>query len=237
MARRPLDDLDRLRFRVNFNAKALEAGLEELAPRRLTLDRLGHGTTYQGIAQALCDTGRFKGGTAEELEAALTIYHTLSSPNGKVGRRSLVVEQSSEIVQKKIRWIWKNWLPLRKLTMLDGDPDVGKSTLTIDIAARITTGANMPDGSAGLKGDVIFLSEEDDADDTITWRLDAAGADRDRVFDVHATKDADWECPITIPDDLDLLEEEIKRHETKLVIIDVLDEYLAEKVDPTRTRA
>ena len=153
------------------------------------------------------------------------------------GQRTLVVEQSSQIVQKKVLWIWKNWLPLRKLTMLDGDPDVGKSTLTIDIAARITTGANMPDGSPSLIGDVIFLSEEDDADDTITWRLDAAGADRKRVFHVHGTKDADGECPITIPDDLDLLEAEIKQHDTKLVIIDVLDEYLAEKVDSYKNQS
>jgi hypothetical protein len=146
--------------------------------------------------------------------------------------RTLVVEQSSTITKVKIGWAWKDWLPLRKLTMCDGDPDVGKSTLTIDIIARITTGRAMPDGSPGLLGDVILLSEEDDADDTITWRLDAAGADRSRVFHVHGTKDKENdEYPITIPGDLELLEEEIKKHQTVLVVVDVLDEYLDEKVD------
>jgi hypothetical protein len=227
------------RFFANFQLQVLERDLEHLAQDGLSLPEPGKGgADWQELVKAMYLTGHYKYTNADGLMNALLVYReTKWSPNGKGASRSLVVEQSSQVVQKKLLWIWKNWLPLRKITMLDGDPDVGKSTLTIDIAARITTGRAMPDGTPGVKGDVIFLSEEDDADDTITWRLDAAGADREHVFHVHATKDADGECPITIPDDLDLLEEEVKSHETKLVVIDVLDEYLAEKVDSYKNQS
>ena len=154
-----------------------------------------------------------------------------------ISERFLIVEQSSLVVPRKIRWVWKDWLPLRKITILDGDPDAGKSTLTIDIAARVTRGDQMPDKTPGLKGDVIFLSEEDDVDDTIGPRLDAAGADRKRVWHVHGTHDAECEFPLILPNDLNLLEAEIGRHETVLVVVDVLDEYLSEKVDSYKNQS
>jgi putative DNA primase/helicase len=70
-----------------------------------------------------------------------------------------------------------------KLTTCAGEPDQGKSVWACDTAARITRGAEWPDGSGHApKGMVVLLSAEDDPEDTIVPRLMAAGADLSKVI-------------------------------------------------------
>jgi hypothetical protein len=66
---------------------------------------------------------------------------------------------------------WDQRTPLGKITLLDGDPGLGKSLVSIDLAARLTRGRRMPDGSASLEGDVVMMSAEDGLGDTIRPRL------------------------------------------------------------------
>jgi putative DNA primase/helicase len=158
-------------------------------------------------------------------------WRTWTTKGLAVVERRLLVVTDTTVERRKVGWAWEGWLPLRKLIALDGDPDQGKSTMVVDLAARISSDADMPDGSLGLHGDVLLLSGEDDIDDTTGWRLDAAGANRDRVHHVQATLDERGEAPVTIPQDVDLLEEEIERHHVVLVVIDVLAEYLDSAVN------
>jgi len=74
-------------------------------------------------------------------------------------------------------------LPLGKVTLLFGDPGLGKSFLTLDVAARISRSLPWPDGDGerAIPGGVVLLSAEDDVADTIRPRLDAAGADARHV--------------------------------------------------------
>src|SRR5579871_969592 len=51
----------------------------------------------------------------------------------------------SKVKPEQVRWLWPGRIPLGKLTLLDGDPGLGKSLLTLDLAARVTTGRAMPD--------------------------------------------------------------------------------------------
>ena len=92
----------------------------------------------------------------------------------------------STVAPEHVNWLWPGRLPLGKLVVLDGDPAVGKSTLAVDLAARVTTGARWPDGTECPVGDVLILSAEDGLADTIRPRLDAAGGDPNRV---HALTD------------------------------------------------
>ncbi len=85
-----------------------------------------------------------------------------------------------------VQWLWPGRLPLGKLVVLDGDPAVGKSTLAVDLAARVTIGTRWPDGTDCPAGDVLILSAEDGLADTIRPRLDAASGDPARV---HALTD------------------------------------------------
>jgi len=63
---------------------------------------------------------------------------------------------------RPIHWLWRPYLACGKLALLDGDPGAGKSLLTADLAARLTRGGRMPDGSwRHKKANVLFLNAED----------------------------------------------------------------------------
>lgn len=144
--------------------------------------------------------------------------------------RSLIVRRASEITPEPIEWLWPSRVAIGKQTMVVGEPGLGKSQLTAFMAAAITTAGQWPcnEGQAPL-GSVIILSAEDDAADTIRPRLDAAGADVERVLIVSAVRSDDGKGRRTfnLQADLDLLEQEItKARDVRLVIIDPISSYM-----------
>jgi archaellum biogenesis ATPase FlaH len=68
----------------------------------------------------------------------------MESPNQN---RPQVGTLLSDVEPETVHWLWGGRIPLGKLTVLDGDPGEGKSVLMLDIAARVSTGKGMPDGS------------------------------------------------------------------------------------------
>ena len=91
---------------------------------------------------------------------------------------------------KPINWLWPGKIARGKVTMLAGNPGLGKSQVTASMAAIVTTGGQWPvDRSRCVQGSVVFLSAEDDAADTIKPRLMAAGANLKRVFILDAVLD------------------------------------------------
>src|SRR6266513_4467591 len=93
-----------------------------------------------------------------------------------------------DIAPEAVRWLWPGRIALGKLTLLIGDPGLGKSLLTAGIASCVSRGTSFPDGAACEVGRVIFFSAEDDAADTIRPRLDVAGADVSRVHILDAVR-------------------------------------------------
>jgi AAA domain/Bifunctional DNA primase/polymerase, N-terminal/Primase C terminal 1 (PriCT-1) len=138
------------------------------------------------------------------------------------------------VVSKKIEWLWPQYIPRGKVSLLDGDPGTGKSNLTVDLAARITAGRAMPDGSPGHAGGVVLLSAEDDPADTIKPRLDAAGADTTRVVLLSAIRGEDGNRSPELPLDLPYLETAIASVNAVLVIVDPLMAFLGSRVDSYR---
>ena len=105
--------------------------------------------------------------------------------NGRIAYR-----RASDVKAKPIRWLWPGRIARGKATMLAGNPGLGKSqTAGADMAARVSTGGGWPDGGRCERGNVVILSAEDDAEDTIRPRLEAAGADLSRVFILDAVVD------------------------------------------------
>jgi hypothetical protein len=88
---------------------------------------------------------------------------------------------ASDLEEKPVRWLWRGRIPLGTITVLDGDPGLGKSLLALDLAARVTTGRDMPDTTPGVDGGVVLLSAEDDLAATVRPRLETAWADLDRL--------------------------------------------------------
>src|SRR4051812_45980782 len=86
------------------------------------------------------------------------------------------VRPASALAPRVVDWLWPGRLALGKLAMLDGDPGLGKSLVTLDLCARLTPGRPFPDGSPGTRPrNVLVLNGEDGAEDTIRPRLQALG--------------------------------------------------------------
>ena len=92
---------------------------------------------------------------------------------------------------ESVQWLWPGKIPMGKLTLFSGDPGLGKSYVTMDIAARISVGCPFPDcqDTSNAKGSVLIYNAEDDIADTIKPRLMAAGADCENIhaFDMLGT--------------------------------------------------
>ena len=99
----------------------------------------------------------------------------------------LVHMTACDVTCAPVLWLWPGRIPRAKITVLDGDPGLGKSTITLDLAARVSSGHRMPYCTEKcVGGGVILLSAEDDASDTIVPRLKAAGADLENVHIVDS---------------------------------------------------
>jgi len=93
----------------------------------------------------------------------------------------VVLLRGDQVQPEPINWLWHGWLARGKLNLLAGQPAAGKTTLALELAARVTRGDPWPDGSrGGPPRDVVIWSAEDAINDTLLPRLMAAGADRYR---------------------------------------------------------
>jgi putative DNA primase/helicase len=100
---------------------------------------------------------------------------------------TLVTRRVSDVEAKPVCWLWPTRIPRGKLTIIAGDPGLGKSQITASVAAVVTRGGRWPvDRHNCDVGDVLFLSAEDDTADTLRPRLEAAGADLNRVHVIES---------------------------------------------------
>jgi len=141
----------------------------------------------------------------------------------------LLTKKLADVKPQPLRWLWPGRIPRGKLTIIYGDPGLGKSFATLDIASRVSTGCGWPDRphEGGERGRVILLSAEDDLHDTIRPRLDAAGADCDYIEAIEAVGDPGGERHyFDLTRDLRHLDELIKeRGDVALCIIDPVSAY------------
>lgn len=181
------------------------------------------------------------GHTREELAAIVQATPILGAEDllsaGKGSEHSAaIITRLSDVTPSAMRWLWPGRVPFGKVTVLDGDPGLGKSLLSLDLAARTSTARPMPDGAFSDLSDpagVVILSAEDDLSDTIRPRLEAAGADLSRIVALTAAHDtADTRLPML--SDLDAIRQAIVQVSAKLLIVDPLMAYLPGKVDSHR---
>jgi putative DNA primase/helicase len=149
--------------------------------------------------------------------------------NGAVtGSRRAVLTRMADIEAKDVDWLWTQRKARGILNLTVGDPGLGKTFLQLDIAARISRGAEWPDGGHAPLGDVILLSAEDHPAFTIRPRLDHLGADLTRIHILSAIRtneNAATDCPFSLTSDLALLEQVIDNTGAIAVFIDPVNAY------------
>jgi len=148
-------------------------------------------------------------------------------------RSTLRMMKASTVKPEPIKWLMAARIALGKMTLIAGDPGLGKSMLTANMTAHVTTGRDWPAGLGKCpKGDVLFISAEDDPADTIRPRLDAAGADPERVYIVAGVEilneGADPERRLlSLRRDLAAITEAVRSmDQCRLIVIDPVSAYL-----------
>jgi 5S rRNA maturation endonuclease (ribonuclease M5) len=147
-------------------------------------------------------------------------------------QRSLVAESFVGIRAERTRWLWEGRIPLGTATLLVGREKLGKSTLTGELAARLSRG-DLEGDLAGRPADTLIVSYEDSAARTIKPRLMAAGADLSRVHRVLAKRGSVRDL-VSLPDDVLRVGELARERGARLVIVDPLSASLNGEINAHR---
>jgi len=176
--------------------------------------------------------------TLKQVRAAqlAATVETMPSGNGR-GRRVTarpVTVVLADVAAEEVRWLWPGRIPFGKVTVLEGDPGLGKSTVLLDLAARLSRGRTTPDGHPMEQASSILLSAEDGLGDTIRPRLEAGGADCSRIHAMTAVSQDDRSDSVTLPLHISALRAAIEEHQATLVVIDPLTAFLGSEVNSWR---
>jgi predicted ATP-dependent serine protease len=139
----------------------------------------------------------------------------------------------SHVQRELLDWLWPSRIPPGKLTLLAGDPGLGKSFVLLDIAARVSSGAAWPDLPLLTQrpGGVVLFNAEDDLADTIAPRLDRAEANDSNIVAIEGVSMMGQRRHFSLECDLPRLAEVIETHpNTRLVVVDPISAYTG-KID------
>jgi len=163
-----------------------------------------------------------KAALLELVNAAPEWTPSVTSPAGAVEMAPVETKPIclADIDPVPVSWLWYGRIARGKITLIAGNPGLGKSFLALDLAARVSTGAAFPDGTPGCPGKALLLSAEDDLSDTIRPRLDAAGADCGNIL---ARRYGDLG---NLDAQLPQLETDLKNERPVLLVIDPITAFL-----------
>lgn len=134
-----------------------------------------------------------------------------------------------DVVSKEVEWLWYPYIPYGKITIIEGDPGEGKTTLVLKLAAALSRGLPLPcdDDKEYEPIHIIYQTAEDGIEDTIKPRLEKAGADCSMIRVIDET---DKELSMTD----DRLEQAIIETKARLIILDPIQAYIGATVDMHR---
>lgn len=144
-----------------------------------------------------------------------------------------------EVNAQPVEWLWWPYLALGTLAMLDGDPGIGKSLLTSQLAASLSRGLGFPNQEGIPEGTSapahsVFLAREDSLTYTVRKRLDDISADASKIHYLTGWKGAEDEEHAFTLADMDVLYKVLDTYHPRLVVIDPIQGYLGAKVDINR---
>lgn len=134
-------------------------------------------------------------------------------PAPEAGRLTLI--SAASVPRSEVEWLIPQRVPLGGITVLAGDPGLGKSMFSAYLAAGVSTGK-----FGGTPGVTIMSSAEDGLASTITPRLEAAGAD------MHQIQILDQKEPLVLPAGTKALRALIETLRPRLLVIDPVMAHL-----------
>lgn len=141
---------------------------------------------------------------------------------------NLKIINMSDVESKEISWLWYPFIPYGKLTIIQGDPGEGKTTLVLNIAAVLSKGQGMDEHMKPEQPlHIIYQTAEDGLADTVKPRLEKAQADCNNIFVIDET-----DVSLSMLDER--IEQAILKEKAKLMILDPIQAYLGAKMDMNR---
>ena len=134
----------------------------------------------------------------------------------------------SEVQSQEIEWLWYPFIPYGKLTIIQGDPGDGKTTMVLNLAAKLSKGEALDENMTVTEPvNVIYQTAEDGLADTVKPRLELAGADCERIIVIDESDKS-----LSMVDER--LEQAIVRTGARLLILDPIQAYLGGGMDMNR---
>jgi len=171
------------------------------------------------------------GGSLEQLERlAKSIQPFKPAAQAIPEEPAPVIVRLADVTPEAVEWIWRGRLAKGKMTVLIGDPGIGKSSVTMDVASRITRGASWPDGGPAPIGNVLLLTAEEGLADTVRPKIDVYNGDPGRIFALQGIRQGETETSFSLDGDIHQLEKAIDQiGDVRLIVIDHLSAYLGKK--------
>lgn len=134
----------------------------------------------------------------------------------------------SDVESEEIEWLWYPFIPYGKLTIIQGDPGDGKTTLVLNIAAMLSKGIGFDENMSGSETmKIIYQTAEDGLADTVKPRLEMSGADCEKILVIDESDKS-----LSMVDER--LEEAILTTGARLLILDPIQAYLGNGMDMNR---
>ena len=133
----------------------------------------------------------------------------------------------AELKSKKIDWLWYPYIPFGKITIIEGDPGEGKTTVVLNFISSLSTGKSLPFSNSSVQIKSIYQNAEDDNEDTIKPRLEKQGADCENVCFISKNDGF-----IYIDDDS--IEKAIIESGAKVIVLDPIQAYIGDNIDMNR---
>ena len=143
-------------------------------------------------------------------------------------KTELKMIRMSEVESQEVKWLWYPFIPYGKLTIIQGDPGDGKTTLVLNIAAKLSKGESLDsDMNVQEPVNVIYQTAEDGLADTVKPRLELAGADCEKILFIDESDKS-----LSMADER--LEEALAKTGAKVLILDPIQAYLGGGMDMNR---
>ncbi|MCR5755287.1 MAG: AAA family ATPase [Acetatifactor sp.] len=143
-------------------------------------------------------------------------------------KTELKMIKMSEIQAQEVKWLWYPFIPFGKLTIVQGDPGDGKTTMILNLAARLSKGGCFEEGAGVVEPmKVIYQTAEDGLADTVKPRIEKAGADCEQILVIDESDKS-----LSMIDER--IEEALKTTGAKMLILDPIQAYLGGGMDMNR---